>query len=158
MYSKFFYDFSFQQYQLAYNSYKSNGSSINELIKTLFTIIILIFGYAHYLFSVEEYSPFIFVYLSLAIFIGVVLYGLFFNLPKEVPFLNPKFFYDEYYELDLTDQEFNFCLAQIIANLVEDTITLNEMADNYGKKLRAMQFATIVGLLFLGLSLLEYII
>lgn len=143
---------------MAYNSYKNNGSSIDELMKTLFTIITLTIGYVHYLISVKEYSPLFFVYLSLVFFCIIVLYGLFSRLPKDIPYLNPQVIYDRYYKVDMTAEEFNTCLAQLIANITEDTITIHNIANKLGKKLRAMQFWTIIGLIFLALSLLEYLV
>jgi hypothetical protein len=159
MHSKFFYEIIFKQYELAYNSYKDTGSSMSNLIKTLFTIITLIIGYVHYLINIKmQYSPLIFVYISLGIFILIVFYGLFLKLPKGIPFLNPDIIYNDYYELEMTDEEFNISITHIMANIVEDTITIHNSSNKLGKKLRDMQFATIVGLLFLGLSLLEYVL
>lgn len=146
-----------KQFELTYIAYNDNGSGINNLLKTIYTIITLIIGFTHYLIRVKMYSPLIYILVSIFIFVVIIIYGTISNLPKGVSFLDTQFFYDEYYELDLTEEKREKMLAQIIVNIIDSTNKLSNLATKRGKVLRSMQFFTILALSLLGLSLLEYL-
>lgn len=158
MKAPFFYELTLSQFELALTSFRNNTNSIDKLSKTIFTIFTLIIGFCYFLYENIFLSPIKYNIISLFFLTVALVLGIYSNQPKEVDYLNPVEIYNQYYELDLSDEKFEEYVAEITVTMAEDVQKIRKICNTKANFFFGMQINVAIGLVFLFLSVLDFLI
>ena len=150
----FFYKLSSLQFNFLHELYRNLDNKINEMIKTVLTILPIVVGVGYFLLEKSfSYYSFAFFILTILSFTSAAIIGVVGHIPQKIKFLDPLTYYDRHYSDDLID------IVEIAAVTIGDDIrNLEIQCRNKAKMLKKMQRTIILGIVSMSIAFITLFI